>query len=96
MLRGRRRVGKSRLVEVFCERSGLPFVFFQASQGAAPEAGREAFAEAVRWSELPGKDLFAEGATWPSWAAFFRLLAEALPSDRPSIVVIDELLGAWR
>jgi hypothetical protein len=91
MLRGRRRVGKSRLVEVFCERSGVPFVFFQASQGASAAAGRAAFADAIRWSDLPGKDLFAEGATWPSWSAFFRQLAAALPDDRASIVVIDEL-----
>lgn len=91
MLRGRRRVGKSRLVEVFCERSGIPFVFFQATQGATPAAGRAAFADAIRWSDLPGKDLFAEGATWPSWSAFFRQLAAALPEDQPTIVVIDEL-----
>jgi AAA+ ATPase superfamily predicted ATPase len=91
MLRGRRRVGKSRLVEVFCERSGLPFVFFQANQGASAAAGRAAFADAIRWSDLPDKDLFAEGTTWPSWSAFFRQLAAALPDDQPSIVVIDEL-----
>lgn len=91
MLRGRRRVGKSRLVEVFCERSGVPFVFFQANQGAAPAAGRAEFADAIRWSSLPGKDLFAEGSTWPSWSAFFRQLVAALPDEQPSIVVIDEL-----
>jgi AAA+ ATPase superfamily predicted ATPase len=91
MLRGRRRVGKSRLVEVFCERSGVPFAFFQADQGTSPAAGRAAFAEAVRWSDLPGRDLFDEGTTWPTWAAFFRQLAAALPADQPSIVVIDEL-----
>lgn len=91
MLRGRRRVGKSRLVEVFSERSGAPFVFFQANQGATPAAGRAAFADAIRWSDLPGKDAFAEGITWPSWSAFFRQLAAALPDDQPSIVVIDEL-----
>jgi uncharacterized protein len=91
MLRGRRRVGKSRLVEVFCERSGAPFVFFQASQGASAAAGQAAFAEAIRWSGLPNRDLFPEGATWPTWSAFFRQLTAALPDERPSIVVIDEL-----
>ncbi len=30
LIRGRRRVGKSRLVEEFLERSGLPHVFFTA------------------------------------------------------------------
>lgn len=91
MLRGRRRVGKSRLVEVFCERSGLPFVYFQADQGATSAESRSAFAEAIRWSNLPDQELFPEGAVWPSWSAFFRQLAAALPADGPSIVVIDEL-----
>jgi hypothetical protein len=91
MLRGRRRVGKSRLVEVFCERSGAPFVFFQADHGAPPAAGRAAFAEAVRWSNLPDMDLFEEGATWPNWSSFFRQLATILPAEQPSVVVIDEL-----
>jgi AAA+ ATPase superfamily predicted ATPase len=91
MLRGRRRVGKSRLVEVFCEQSGLPFVYFQADQGATSADGRAAFAEAIRWSDLPDRDLFAEGVTWPAWSAFFRQLAVVLPADGPSIVVIDEL-----
>jgi hypothetical protein len=91
MLRGRRRVGKSRLVEVFCERSGAPFVFFQANKGASSAAGRAAFAAAVHWSDLPDREVFAEGATWPTWLAFFRQLATALPADRPSILVIDEL-----
>jgi AAA+ ATPase superfamily predicted ATPase len=91
LLRGRRRVGKSRLVEVFCERSGVPFVFFQANLGASSSAGRAAFAEAVQWSDLPDREAFAEGTAWPTWSAFFRQLAAALPADRPSIVVIDEL-----
>jgi AAA+ ATPase superfamily predicted ATPase len=90
-LRGRRRVGKSRLVEVFCERSGVPFAFFPASQGQSPAAGRAAFAEAIRWSSFPGKESFAEGMTWPNWSAFFRQLTDVLPADRTSVLVIDEL-----
>lgn len=91
LLRGRRRVGKSRLVQVFCEQAGVPAVFFQASRGADPAAERSAFATAVRESEIPGRDLFSDGVTWPSWAAIFRQLAAALPDEGPSIVVIDEL-----
>ncbi|WP_239328468.1 ATP-binding protein [Frankia sp. CiP3] len=91
LLRGRRRVGKSRLVEVFCERAGLPFVFFQASQGADPAAERAAFAAAVLESDIPGRELFEGGTVLPTWAALFRQLAAALPADAPSIVVIDEL-----
>jgi hypothetical protein len=90
-LRGRRRVGKSRLVEVFCEQAEVPFVFFQASQGMSAAASRAGFAEAIRWSDLPGKDLFSAGTVLPDWSAFFRQLAAAVPADRPSIVVVDEL-----
>jgi hypothetical protein len=66
-------------------------VYFQASQGSSAAAGRAAFAEAIRWSDLPDKELFAEGTGWPSWPHFFRQLAAVLPAELPSIVVIDEL-----
>jgi hypothetical protein len=91
LLRGRRRVGKSRLVQVFCERSGVPSVYFQASHGAHPAAERAAFAAAVLDSDLPGRDLFAAGTVLPTWMSFFRQLAAALPGETRSIVVIDEL-----
>ncbi len=92
LLRGRRRVGKSRLVQVFCERAGVPSVYFQASQGAHPAAERASFAAAVLDSDLPGRDLFAAGAVMPTWMSLFRLLAAALPKNRaPGIVVIDDL-----
>src|SRR5699024_10735912 len=60
-------------------------------QGADAAAQREAFATAIRDSDLPERELFAPGATWPDWSAYLRQLAAALPSDSPSIVVIDEL-----
>lgn len=37
LIRGRRRVGKSRLVEEFLERAGLPHVFFTAIGGSRDE-----------------------------------------------------------
>lgn len=89
MLRGRRRVGKSRLVEVFVERSEVPSMYFTASGAASAlelrELGREVLA-----SDLPGRELF-EGVAPHSWEAALRLLASALPQDSPSVVVIDEL-----
>jgi hypothetical protein len=66
-------------------------VYFQASQGADPAAERAAFAAVVLDSDLPSRDLFADGAVPPTWASLFRLLAAALPDDSPSIVVVDEL-----
>ncbi len=46
--------------------------------------------DAVATSTLPGKALFAEEAP-AQWNAAFRLLAEILPDDSPSVVVIDEV-----
>lgn len=91
LLRGRRRVGKSRLVEVFCERAGKPWVYLQASHGAEPAAERGNFATSVLDSNLPNRDMFAGGVTLSSWTAFLRQLATTLPDDQESIVVIDEL-----
>lgn len=89
LLRGRRRVGKSRLVETFIERSGLPSVFFTAA-GLAPVAELADFGREVIASDLPGRDLF-DGVRPESWDAALRLLASALPADGPSVVVLDEV-----
>lgn len=89
MLRGRRRVGKSRLVEVFAERSDVRSVFFTAS-GAAPALELHEFRREVLGSDLPGRELF-DGVELQSWEAALRLLASALPQDLPSIVILDEL-----
>src|SRR5919109_1285493 len=52
MLRGRRRVGKSRLVERFAERSGAPFLFYAAT-GASPGADLARLARDAQSSTLP-------------------------------------------
>ncbi len=87
LVRGRRRVGKSRLVETFAERSGLPTTYFTASHQRTNEL--ELFAEEVLGSNLPGADLFA-GVHLDSWDVALRLLGQALADDEPSIVIIDE------
>lgn len=90
LMRGRRRVGKSRLVEEFVERSGVPHLFFTAS--AQPDVPTEIglFLDAVLESDLPAADVF-RGQAPTTWDAALRLLMAALPTDRPSIVVLDEL-----
>ena len=87
MLRGRRRVGKSRLLEEFCERSGLPYAFYTASRQGDREPSL--FAGEMLESTLPGKDLFADVRV-TSWDAALRLLGAALDDDTPTIVVLDE------
>ncbi|MEU4264850.1 MULTISPECIES: ATP-binding protein [Streptomycetaceae] len=90
LIRGRRRVGKSRLVEEFLERSGLPHVFFTAVGGSKAEdlAG---FAAELAVSPLPDAGRVADFATPQTWDAALSLLASVLPQDTPSVVVLDEM-----
>ncbi|HEY2697108.1 MAG TPA: AAA family ATPase [Pseudonocardiaceae bacterium] len=90
LIRGRRRVGKSRLVEEFVERAGLPYLFFTASAQPTREADLALFAQAAAASDLPAADSFRDQHP-QSWDAALRLLAQALPEDQPSIVVLDEM-----
>ncbi len=91
LLRGRRRVGKSRLVDIFCERSGHPYVVHQATRGEDAGVERERFLTAVRHSTLPDLTLLAGVDRVATWDTALRQLAAVLPDDRPSIVVMDEL-----
>lgn len=88
LIRGRRRVGKSRLVEEFLERADVPHLFFAAS-GRPPREELRLFADEVAASSLPGADLF-KGVELNSWDAALRLLASALPEEG-SVVVLDEV-----
>ncbi|MGF1653763.1 MAG: ATP-binding protein [Actinomycetales bacterium] len=90
LVRGRRRVGKSRLVEEFLDRSGLPHVYFTASALTSVAADLEMFVEAGRTSSLPDADRFT-GQAPRTWDAALSLLSSAVPADRPSVVVLDEL-----
>ncbi|MFM9594307.1 ATP-binding protein [Streptomyces scabiei] len=89
LMRGRRRVGKSSLVEEFLRRTGAPHLFFTAAGGSAEDELTELL-DTVARSTLPERDLFAE-ETPAHWNAAFRLLADMLPDDSPSVVVIDEV-----
>jgi AAA+ ATPase superfamily predicted ATPase len=89
LIRGRRRIGKSSLVEAFVDRAAAPAVFFTAS-GAPAEVELEALIEAVRSSTLSERAVF-DDATPGNWSAALRQLAGILPDDQPSVVVIDEI-----
>lgn len=89
LVRGRRRVGKSRLIETFVDRTEVPYLFFTAT-GASVDEELVRFRQDAEESTLPSKELLV-AARPADWADAFRLLAAALPDDAPSIVVIDEL-----
>ncbi|MEV0684014.1 ATP-binding protein [Nocardia sp. NPDC050378] len=89
ILRGRRRIGKSALVEEFTQRSGVPNMFYTSEIGVGTDPLIE-FSDTVARSSLPDADIFAE-ALPANWTAALRQLAGILPDDQPSIVVLDEL-----
>jgi len=89
IVRGRRRIGKSALVEEFLRLSGVPYVFYTAEIGAGADPITE-FAHAVLQSELRQADVFAD-AVPGNWTAALRQLAGILPDTEPSVVVIDEV-----
>lgn len=88
LVRGRRRVGKSRLVEEFVDRADVPYLFFAAS-GRPVRDELRLFAQEAAASNLPGAALF-EGVELASWDAALRLLASALP-EHGGVVVFDEI-----
>jgi uncharacterized protein len=94
LLRGRRRVGKSRLVEVFAEQAfasdRVPTFWFTCTEGESGPNERAQFATELAASALTGADHVGADAA-ATWHIAFRRLADALDDKQPSIVVIDEL-----
>lgn len=89
-IRGRRRVGKSRLVEEFLHRAGVRHLFFQAPR-REPAAALTRFGAALAESDLPAGDLVSAGASPESWPAALRLAAQGASASNPIVIVIDEL-----
>nr|WSZ98091.1 AAA family ATPase [Streptomyces sp. NBC_00857] len=90
-IRGRRQVGKSRLVQEFCDRAGLPYLFFTATKGASSLEALTAFHTELRESGLARHDEAVLPLDAPrNWPDGLRLLATVLPST-PCVVVLDEL-----
>lgn len=89
-LRGRRQVGKSRLVQEFCDQSGLPYLFWSATKGAAPAAAVHDLMAEARRSSLGEHASDIPAVREGSWLDALRAVAAALP-DTPSIVVLDEI-----
>ncbi|MFI5534862.1 ATP-binding protein [Nocardia sp. NPDC051900] len=87
---GRRRVGKSRLVQEFCDRSDHGYLVFQATRGRNPVAEREEFTATVAQSGFGRAELIS-GLQAGDWNQALRSLAIALPDDAPCIAVIDEV-----
>lgn len=89
VVRGRRQVGKSRLVEEFLRTAGVPAVFADASgRGADVELDR--FLAAVETSDLPAAEQVRAGVGARSWEGALRLTMSGATRERPLVVVLDE------
>lgn len=89
LMRGRRRVGKSTLIEEFIRLADVPSLFFTAA-GRSEEQELQELVRSVAESSLPDRASFLEDPPG-DWAAAFRSLNEVLPDDRPSVLVVDEV-----
>lgn len=87
-IRGRRRVGKSTLVERFLQLEKPPHVFFTASRQSPPRE-LDLFAEELAVSDLPAAEVVRGGLSMDSWETALSLIASTA-ADRPAVVVIDE------
>lgn len=88
VVRGRRQVGKSTLLERFLASDEVPSAFVTAAAGATPDTALlDAVAE-VSASSLQVADVVRD-ARPATWDALFRLLARS--TTQPSVLVIDEL-----
>lgn len=88
LVRGRRQVGKSRLVEEFLGTTEVPSVFFAATRGRDARWELDAFARAVAGSDLAAATAFT-GARFERWDAALAAIASA--ARGPEVVVLDEL-----
>lgn len=88
-LRGRRQVGKSRLVQELCDRSGLPYVYLTAFKGASPGESIQRFLSDIRESSLQEAGGI-EALAAEDWIGLFRALDD-LVTDTPALIVIDEV-----
>jgi uncharacterized protein len=87
-VRGRRRIGKSRLIEEFARRSRSSYAYYTATR-QAPEVELERFRDSLAMSGLLAGDL-AQGVSLSTWEAGLSITATAATWERPAIVVIDE------
>ena len=88
-MRGRRRVGKSRLAEEFVKTSDCPYVYFTAVQQEG-ELELDRFVEAIASSTAPSARDVRAGLRPQSWESALELAAEGATHQRPLILIIDE------
>lgn len=89
-MRGRRRVGKSRLAQELIRRCGCPSVFYTPVRGPGQHE-LERFVSAIARSDAPAATDVRRGATAQSWEAALGMAVSGASRRAPVILVIDEL-----
>ena len=89
LVRGRRQVGKSRLVEEFLRQVDTPAVYYTATHHTS-DRERQRFVDALATSSLPSATRIASGLVPRSWEAALELAGEDSDPARPSVIVVDE------
>ncbi len=85
LVRGRRQVGKSRLVEEFIERAKTPSVFFTATKGRDSDFELAEFADLMASTDSDGT---LRNVNFRTWDASLGALARSVKG--PTVVVVDE------
>ena len=88
-MRGRRQVGKSRLVEEFVDRGEARAIFYTAARMSSREELRS-FSEQLASSNVEAAEVAAAGPVG-SWEAALALATSGASSEEPVVLVIDEL-----
>ena len=88
LVRGRRQVGKSRLIEEFIDRSGVPAVFFTATKGREGSAELNEFTELIRHPSIDVERALVD-TMFGSWDAALGAVARTVKV--PTVVVVDEV-----
>ena len=83
-IRGRRQVGKSRLVQEFCDRARVPYLFYTATKGASPVEAVGEFLAELRDSGLPSDPGLVPDQPVAGWPDAFRTLAAYCRTGRRS------------
>lgn len=89
LIRGRRRVGKSRLVEEFIDRNTIPAVFFAAARGRSTERELARFSDLMSQS-APWNVKIPAGTRFESWTAALTSAGGASSREHPLVLILDE------
>jgi uncharacterized protein len=88
LIRGRRQVGKSRLIEEFIDRSGAPAVYFTATKGRDSSAELNEFTQLMRDPCIDADQALSD-TMFGSWDAALSALSRTVKV--PTVVVVDEV-----